>query len=473
MRMTVLEERVIQAVVSSLVSMAEKAKRLFLAKIAIGLGYGGIAALARAVHVSRGMISRGIKEVKNGEVYIVGDRNRRAGAGRPTIEQQHRRRMIALGLSASELEEAIDICKVVDKIVEKAAYGDPMTNKKWINTTVKSVAEEVYALTGQKYSHSSIKKIIRKADYSLQKNQKYDQVGSSHPKRNDQFEFIETKKVEYLAQKLPVISIDSKSKEKVGDFINSGREYRKTKNPRRVLDHDFAFKFKEIYPTGTDLVPPELFDSSAIVIPYGVYCLNDNSAHVSIGISHETSEFAADSIRNWWRTSGKKKYPKAKKMLILSDGGGSNRSRGWLWKIALQQLADDLGIEILMCHYPPGASKYDPIERRLWSQVSHTWAGKPLTNLEVINGYISHTRTSTGLEVSSEIISLNYLTEPQKKEAQRKGLRVHGITNSDLLKDKLCIEFIGDDVDLRRWNYIIAPHPIEDRWKEYGYSEAA
>lgn len=473
MRITIVEDSIIKAVIDSMVSMSEKAVRLFLARIAISLGYGGITAVAKLAKVSRGMITRGIKEVKKGEVYKVGDRNRREGAGRPTIEQQHRKNMIALGFSGSELEEAIDICKVVDKVVEKSAYGDPMSNNQWINTTVKSVAEEIYALTGQMYSHSSIKKIIRKAGYSLQKNQKYNQVGSGHPKRNNQFEYIEAKKVEYLELGLPVISIDSKSKEKLGDFINSGREYRKRKSPRRVLDHDFAFKFKDIYPDGSELVPLELYDSRAIVIPYGVYCLNDNSAHVTIGISHETSEFAADSIRNWWRTSGKMKYPKAKKMLILSDGGGSNRSRGWLWKIALQQLADDLGIEILMCHYPPGTSKYDPIERRLWSQVSHTWAGKPLSNLEVINGYVSHTRTSTGLQVSSEINSLNYMTEPQKKEAQRKGLRVQGITNSDILKDKLCVEYIGDDVDLRRWNYIIAPHRIEDRWKEYGYPEAA
>ena len=406
-----IDEAFANEIICNLMGMPEKARRLHLGRVSLQLGYGGKTALAKITGYSRAMIARGETEVKNGEIYYVGDRNRKRGGGRPTIEVTHRREMEKLGLTGAELDEAIDICSVVKVIVEQVAYGNPMTNNQWINTTTKAISAEVYKKTGRKYSHNSIKRIVRKIGFSLQRNQKYDQVGKQHPKRNEQFEHIKEREDDYLRSGDPIISIDTKAKEKLGDFIRPGRECRMKGCPRRVLDHDFALRFDEIYPDGSDLVPAELLKQKAIVIPNGVYCINNNTAHVSVGISHDTSEFAADSIRNWWREKGKKQFRHAKRLLILADGGGSNRVRGWLWKIACQQLADDIGLEIEMCHYPPGCSKYDPIERRLWSQVTHAWAAKPLKNLEIIRGYISHTSTETGLSVTCEICSKVYMTE--------------------------------------------------------------
>ena len=210
-----------------------------------------------------------------------------------------------------------------------------------------------------------------------------------------------------------------------------------------------------------------MMKNAAIVIPNGVYCLNNNTAHVTVGISHDTSEFAADSIRNWWNKRGKQEFPNASRLLILSDGGGSNRSRGYLWKIALQQLSDDLGLKIEMCHYPPGTSKYDPIERRLWSQVTRTWAAKPLKNLEIIKGYISATRTTTGLNVTCEINSKNYMTERQKKKTIDAGKEISGIINSEQIQEDIRIKYVGDDEDLRKWNYIIKPHSEKRKWSDY------
>lgn len=463
----ILEEDFAAEILCNLKGMTERARRLHLGRISLELGYGGQTALAKLTGCSRAMIIRGEVEVKAGEIYCCGDRNRRKGGGRPTIEVTHRREMEKLGLVGAELDEAIDICSVVRVIVEKVAYGDPMTNNQWINTTTKAIGEEVFKKTSRRYSHNSIKKIVRKIGFSLQKNQKYNQVGKQHPKRNDQFEHIEGRKNDYLRSGDPIISIDTKAKEKLGDFIRPGRECRMKGCPRRVLDHDFALRFDEIYPNGSELVPAELLKRKAIVIPNGVYCFNNNTAHVSVGISHDTSEFAADSIRNWWQERGKHQFPHAKRLLILADGGGSNRVKGWLWKIACQQLSDDLELEIEMCHYPPGCSKYDPIERRLWSQVTHAWAAKPLKNLEIICGYISHTNTETGLSVTCEICSKVYMTEEQKKDALNLGIPVIGITDSKLLSRHLIIEFIGEDDDLKNWNYRLYPHPEDCRWHDY------
>ena len=465
--MKILDAGFVDVICKTIEGMTEKARRLFLGRAAAELGYGGITAIAVAAGVSRGVVSRGLAEITEGSVYHVGDRDRRPGAGRPSIYAMHRKNMMKCGLEGTELEIAIDICKVVDAVVEDCTYGDPMTSNKWINTTVKTVADEIEKETGHKYSHGAIKKVIRKAGYSLHKNQKYNQIGSEHPKRNDQFEHIKRRKNAYIRRGEPVISIDTKAKEKVGDFINAGREYRKKGNPRRVLDHDFAFKFEDIYKNGSDFVPPEMMKNVAIVIPNGVYCLNNNTAHVTVGISHDTSEFAADSIRNWWNKRGKQEFPHASRLLILSDGGGSNRSRGYLWKIALQQLSDDLGLRIEMCHYPPGTSKYDPIERRLWSQVTRTWAAKPLKNLETIKGYISATRTTTGLHVTCEINSKYYMTERQKKKTIDAGKEVSGIINSEQIQEDIRIKYVGDDEYLRKWNYIIKPHSEKRKWLDY------
>ena len=454
-------------------SLTEKGRRLYLAREAISYGWGGCTAVAKAAGVCLKTITRGIRDIRNGQTHKAGERDRKPGAGRPTVARQHKKAVLSAFAEAGsdidgiDIDEAADIYHVITTVAEISAYGDPMTDKKWINVTAKIIQTEIVSRTGQMYSKTSIKTILRKMGYSLQKNQKYNQVGASHPMRNSQFLHIEKVKEEYLSKGWPIISIDAKAKEKIGDFINVGREYRRKGEPRRVLDHDFAFKFNQIYPEGSSLVPDEMMDKAAMVLPYGVYCVNDNTALVTLGISHDTSEFAADSIHNWWERHGKIKFPNAGGLLILADGGGSNRVRGWLFKIAIQQLSDDLGIPIEICHYPPGCSKYDPIERRLWSQVSRAWTAKPLKNLEVIKEYIGFTSTSTGLVVESEINSKVYYTEQQKTKKREKGLHADGIFNAEELRQDIQIEFFGENDDMKKWNYKCSPHEVGNRWKEY------
>ena len=465
--MDLTDSSTIEIIKTALNGMNEKARRLFIADIAKSQGYGGISEVARVFNASRGMITRGIRQIATGDKYQIGDRIRKPGAGRPTVEEHFRRKMKEVALDGKYLPAVLDIYAVINDVIEKSVYGDPMTSHKWINITAKAIADEIFARTNILYGKTSIKKILNALGISLQKNQKYNQAGEPHPLRNEQYNHIQQAIKEYLESGNPVISIDTKCKEKLGDFIRPGLEYRRKGDPRRVLDHDFAFRFKKIYPEGSPLVPDELMGSPAVVIPYGIYCLNNNTGHVVLGISHDTSEFAADSISDWWYSQGKTAFPGAKQILILADGGGSNRSRGFLWKIALQQLADNLGLEIEVCHFAPGCSKHNPIEHRLWSQVSRNWEAKPLKNLEVVKGYVSHTTTATGLQVSCKINSKNYLTEKQKAECIEDGKSFSGITNIEMLQQHILIEMRMDDPILQKWNYRISPHEANERWVDY------
>ena len=444
--------------------MCEKQKRLYLGTIASDFSYGGISAVAYHFQIDRKRIARGVKEVQSGVTYVYGDRNRAPGAGRPPITVTHANMVTQAGMDI----ELADILKVVDIIVEKSSYGDPMTNHKWINATVKSVADEVFNLTGRRYSHSSIKKIIRLNGYSLQKNQKFDQVGEKHPLRYEQYQHIQELQKEFLDAGDPVISIDTKAKEKLGDFIRPGKEYRKTHDPRRVLDHDFAFEYSEIE-KDNPMIPKSMMNSRAIVIPYGVYCVNNNEGFVTLGIDSDTSEFAGKAITAWWENKGKIAFPHSKRVLILTDGGGSNRSRGWLFKISLQQVADDTNLEVHVCHYAPGKSKWNPIEHRLWSQVSHSWTAKPLKSLEVVKGYVEHTSTKTGLTVSCVIDYGTYMTEKEKAEAKKNNEPIQGIDNCAALQSAVVIEHWGEEgTALYQWNYIIRPHGDDQKWHDYG-----
>ena len=469
--MKLLPDNYILHIRNTLKGMTEKQRRLYLGSLAITLGYGGTSALSRAIGVSRGCIQRGVSEVKSGEVYVYGDRSRASGGGRKSIVQKHREAILKMGcFSDEEIPEVIDILQVVDKIVENASYGDPMHNNAWINATTRSIADEVFKKTRLRYSHTSIKNILRRLNYSLQKNQKYDQVGRAHPMRNMQFCHISAKKHEYISNGDPVISIDTKAKEKLGDFIRPGTEYRRKHDPKRVLDHDFAFSYKEIYPEGNKHLSADMLKKKAIVIPYGIYCLNNNTGYTVIGVDHDTSEFAADAIALWWKNQGCSQFPDARRILILADGGGSNRSRGWIWKTALQQLSDTLGLQIEMCHYPPGTSKYNPIERRMWSQVAHAWTAKPLKDLEIMQGYTVHTSTKTGLSVVCVINYKSYMTESDKKKAIAEGRSYTGINNDETHQKDILIQNIGDSDAMKKWNYIITPHSPERRWKDYRMS---
>ena len=455
--------------------MPEKARRLYLARIALRLGHGGQTYVSKTFGVSRGLIFRGIQEVKNGDIYHLGDRCRRPGGGRLTIIERHRRKMISLGLAGDELEAAIDICIVVDEICDTFAYGDPMTSNKWINATTKAVANAVFDMTGQRYSNASIKRIIRKIGFSLQQNKKYNQVGSSHPERNDQFIYINELRNEFEKAGDPVISLDAKAAEKAGDFLTKGRELRRTNDPRRSLDHDFAHKWCEIYPAGSPLIPNELMEKQAIMRLYGVYCCNNNMAHTTLGISHDTAEFVGVAIKNWWFSQASLFFPNAKRLLILADGGGSNKAKGWLFKEVLQQLADDLNIDIYVCHYPPGTSKYNPIERRLWSYITINWSGKPLKNPEYVKEYVEHTTTDVKkpLKVTCEICSSIFMTEAEKKKCiqEKRELQSNILINDPALQNDVLIAYstAGKDANsaLRKWNYSIRPHAEYKKWKNY------
>jgi hypothetical protein len=371
-------------------------------------------------------------------------------------------------------EDELDLQKLVKSIVEQYTYGDPVEGRIYCSLTISAIRDEIYKRTGQTYSNTTIRRIMKALKYVRLKNQKFNQVGDQHPKRDDQFRNINERIDEYQSQNEPVISIDTKAKEKIGNFMGKGGEWRKSGDPRRVLDHDFALRFSEIYPEGSALIPPEMMGMPAIAIPYGVYCLETKEAYVTVGISSDTSEFAVDSIVNWWNENGIHSYPNARKLLILADGGGSNRSRGNLFKIALQQLADITGLEIEICHYPPGCSKYDPIEHKLWPHVSRAWAGKPLTTLEAVLSYLSQTKTSTGLTVKCSLNSKLYLTEKKKVKALEEGYEVDGIINADILSNDLCVMSRNfDNKDMRRWNYTIKPHPEHLRWTNYRMPDVA
>lgn len=448
--------------------MSEKPRRLFLGRLALKYGYGGISAVANAASVSRQMVSRGAKEAKDGVSFTQGERNRIPGGGRKTAEEKHRIIMEEKAEKEPVSEEVLDLQKLVKSIVEQYTYGDPVEGRIYCSLTISVICDEIHKRTDQWYSNTTIRRIMKDLDYTRLRNQKFNQVGDQHPRRDDQFRNINEKIDEYHTRNDPVISIDTKAKEKIGNFIGKGSEWRSSGDPRRVLDHDFALRFSEVYPEGSSLIPPEMMGMPAIAIPYGVYCLETKEAYVTVGISSDTSEFAKDSIENWWNENGKRSYPNAERLLILADGGGSNRSRGNLFKIALQQLADITGLQIEVCHYPPGCSKFDPIEHKLWPHLSHSWSGKPLCTLEAIMSYISQTKTSTGLTVNCSLNSKLYLTEKKKAKALQEGNTVEGIINSDILSEDLCVTN-GDfeDKDMQRWNYTIKPHPEHLRWVDY------
>ena len=462
-----LDQKYIDLRLPILNGMCEKQRRLYLGTLAAELPYGGITALSRAFGYSRGCIQRGLAEVKAGETYNFGERIRAVGGGRKKTSEIHKQAIeCRKDISDEEKKRLADLPALIDSILQNSCYGDPMTARKWINTTIKSIAQEITQLTGQTYSHTSIKKIVRSLNYSLQKNQKFDQVGKKHPKRHEQYNHIQEMIDLFLLSGDPVISIDTKAKEKLGELIRQGREYRLAGDPRIVLDHDFAFLFKHLY-EGVLGFPVELLSRKAIVVPYGVYCLNTKKAYVTLGVSSDTSEFAADSILNWWNAQGRADFFGKKRLLILSDGGGSNRVNGFLFKIALQQLADYTGLEIYVCHYPPGKSKWNPVEHALFSYISINWAAKPLTNLEVVQGYISHTTTEKGLVVDCTINYTIYMTEKEKEKARREGKPVKGIDNSIELEKDVLIERWSEDPDLQKWNYIIRSHAEEKKWVNY------
>ena len=350
--------------------LGERGRRFFAAAEARTAGYGGIAAVARATGIAPSTIGRGLAELDGAEA-VPADRNRRVGGGRKT-------------LTATDPALLADLLA----LVSPSERGDPMSPLRWTCKGLRRLASELGAI-GHKISHTVVGELLKGEKFSLQANRKT-REGDSHPDRDAQFAHINARVSLALAQQQPVISVDTKKKELVGNFKNGGREWRPQGDPEEVRVHDFLIK--------------EL----GRAVPYGIYDLAANAGWVSVGIDHDTAEFAVQTLRTWWRTVGSKRYPNARHLTITADGGGSNGSRVRLWKRELQRLANELGIDIHVHHLPPGTSKWNKIEHRLFSFISMNWRAKPLVSYRVIVDLISATTTDTGLTVRCELDTNTY-----------------------------------------------------------------
>jgi len=382
----------------------ERVRRLMVAAEALAIGRGGQLAVARATGVSRTMIQRGIREVLQPELQAPKGRVRRPGGGRK-----------AMAVIDPTLRDDLE------RLVEPTSRGDPESPLRWTCKSVRKLAAELTA-QGHQTSHRMVAALLHDLGYSLQANQKTLE-GSDHPDRNAQFEYLNGAVQQQLWAGEPTISVDTKKKELIGPFKNGGRELRPKGEPEQVLTHDFIIR--------------EL----GRVNPYGVYDLGQNEAWVSVGVDHDTASFAVESIRRWWWSMGYAVYSKATRLLITADAGGSNGYRLRLWKLELQKLADETGLEIAVCHFPPGTSKWNKIEHRLFSAITQNWRGKPLVSHEVVVNLIGATTTETGLKVNSELDTNQYPA---------------GRIVSD---DELSTIHIRRDIFHGDWNYALLPRP--------------
>ena len=379
----------------------ERSRRLLVAAESEAMGGRRISTVSKATGVSRQVIRQGIAELKESAV-LPERRIRRSGGGRK---------------SAVELDPSLKTD--LEELLESTTRGDPESPLRWTCRSVRNLEAELKS-SGHSVSHQVVADLLHELEYSLQANRKTSE-GASHPDRNAQFEYVNSKVKRYLNGKEPVISVDTKKKELIGDFKNGGKELRPKGDPEKVRVHDFLI--------------PELGRAN----PYGIYDIGLNTGWVSVGVDHDTAEFAVESIRRWWRSMGQQAYPKATSLLITADGGGSNGSRVRLWKLELQKFADETALSIAVSHFPPGTSKWNKIEHRLFSRITQNWRGKPLISLEVIVSLIAATRTTTGLKVHSELDTRSY----------PKGVKVSDkdIAQLNLRRD----QFHGE------WNYEIHP----------------
>ncbi len=382
-------------------------RRLVAAAESAAIGYGGVSVVARATGVSRRAITEGMKELSRPKA------SREAGPPQFRVRRKGGGRKRAVDKDPGLRED-------LDRLVDPATRGDPESPLRWTCKSVRVLAEELQR-EGHAVSYQTVAELLHGMDYSLQANQKKLE-GSQHADRNQQFEYINRKAQRYLKQGEPVISVDTKKKELVGDFKNPGREWHPQGKPEPVRVHDFEIRQPE----------------NGKVAPYGVYDLGRNAGWVSVGVDHDTAEFAVESIRRWWRWMGRRSYSQAKRLLITADSGGSNGARVRLWKWELQQLADETGLEISVCHFPPGTSKWNKIEHRLFSFISQNWRGKPLISHQVIIDLIAATTTKTGLIVKSKIDTNIYepglkVSDQQMAELQLRREKFHGNWNYKLL----------------------------------------
>ena len=377
-------------------------RRLVAASESLAIGFGGTSTVSRETGVSRRAIIQGIKELDEEPTVATAARVRRAGGGRKKT-----------------VDKDVTLKADLERLVEPVTRGDPESALRWTCKSVRKLAEELNR-AGHQTSHRMVAELLHELGYSLQANRKTLE-GADHVDRDAQFQHINEQVKQLLARHQPVISVDTKKKELVGEFKNTGRELRPKGDPEKVRVHDFVI--------------PELGRAA----PYGVYDIGANTGWVSVGVDHDTASFAVETIRRWWYGMGKAVYPKAEQILITADSGGSNGARLRLWKVELQKLADETGLPLWVCHLPPGTSKWNKIEHRLFSFISQNWRGKPLVSHQVIVDLIAATNTKTGLKVRAQIDSNRYPA---------------GIKISDKQLAELNIEresFHGE------WNYKIIP----------------
>jgi transposase len=368
----------------------------------VALGPGSLAAVSRATGIARTTIMRGIKELDR-PVEIAEERVRRPGAGRKRA-----------------VDKDPTLRSDLERLVEPGSRGDPESPLRWTCKSTRKLAAQLTEM-GHQIGPSLARRLLHEMGYSLQANRKVLE-GSSHPDRNAQFEHINATSTEHLAAGEPVISVDTKKKELVGAFKNGGKEFRPKGDPEPVLVHDFVTELGRVN-------------------PYGVYDVGQNAGWVSVGIDHDTAAFAVESIRRWWTTMGAAAYPNATRLLITADGGGSNGYRVRLWKFELQRLANETGLELTVCHLPPGTSKWNKIEHRLFSFISQNWRGKPLISYQVIVELIAATTTTKGLTVRSALDENTYEKGRTVSDADMATVNVTPDT------------FHGE------WNYTIRPRP--------------
>ncbi len=366
----------------------ERQRRLWAAAEARSHGRGGIAATARATGMHVETMRLGMRELESGETLEPG-RVRRPGGGRRSLT----------GKDPTLLED-------LERLVDHDSRGDPERPLRWTAKSVRRLADELREL-GHRVHFTSVARLLRQLGYSLPANVKTKE-GSQHPDRDAQFEHINATAKTALEAGQPVISVDTKKKELVGDFKNAGREWRPRGQPVPVRVHDF--KDKEL----------------GKAIPYGVYDLASDEGWVNVGIDHDTAQFAAASIAGWWQHLGRERYPDATTLTITADCGGSNGNRTRLWKTELQRLADDIGLQIQVCHFPPGTSKWNKIEHRLFSFISHNWRAKPLISVEVIISLIAATTTRTGLEVYAQLDERAYPDKLKVSDAELAAVQLEG-----------------------------------------------
>ncbi len=380
----------------------EYEKRILAGCLAEGYGHGGKAVVSRYASISWNTVAKGVKEI-NSKDTLHQNRIRKTGGGRkPSTEQNP------------------GLLDCIDSLLQETTYGDPMRVISYSTLSLRKIAMAVKATLGIEVGKDVISRLVENLGYSKQRNQKMEQLGAQHPDRDAQFRHINETGKKYIAEGAPFISVDCKKKENIGNFMNTGREYRHTGDPRKVLDHDFPIS--------------EL----GKVAPYGIYTVNDNTGFVNLGTGKDTPEFAVQSVRAWWYDVGQWTFPKARKLYITADGGGSNSSRSRLWKLELAKLAEETGLTIEVSHFPPGTSKWNKIEHRLFCYITANWAARPLVDVQTAVHLIGSTTTTSGLKVICKLDEKSYHT---------------GVKVSDKDFDKINIEFLPIN---EGWNYTIS-----------------